>query len=87
MITVIMHGEAGQDGDAEAPRGGEDGELVLGHRGLEGRVPLRPVGDQLVEGAGLEARPGQDVTSNSRRLTNKSPVLKILTIQSLVPSR
>ena len=71
---MVMHREAGQDGDAEPPGGGQDGELVLGHRGLEGRVPLRPVGDQLVEGAGLEARPGQDVPAHSRRLTNENRV-------------
>ena len=68
---MIMHREAGQDGDAEPPGGGQDGELVLRHRGLEGRVPLRPVGDQLVEGAGLETGPGQDVATHSRRLTNE----------------
>ena len=77
---MIMHREAGEDGDAEAPGGGEDGELVLRHRGLEGRVPLRPVGNQLVEGAGLEARTGQDVPTHCRRLT--SPVLMVLTNQS-----
>ena len=72
---MIMHREAGEDGDAEAPGGGEDGELVLRHRGLEGRVPLRPVRDQLIEGAGLEAGPGQDVATNSRRLmTNERRV-------------
>ena len=58
MITMIVHREDGEDGDAEPPGGGEDGELVLRHRGLEGRVPLRPVGDQLVESAGLEAGSG-----------------------------
>ena len=68
---MIVHREAGQDGDAEAARGGEDGELVLGHRGLEGRVPLCPVGDQLIEGAGLETRPGQDVATHCCRLTNE----------------
>ena len=80
MITMIMHREARQDGDAEPPGGGEDGKLVLRHRGLEGRVPLRPVGNQLVEGAGLEAGPRQDVTTHCRRLT--SPVLMVLTNQS-----
>ena len=79
---MIVHREDGEDGDAEPPGGGEDGELVLRHRGLEGRVPLRPVGDQLVEGAGLEASPGQNVASNCRRLTNESPVLIVLTNQS-----
>ena len=82
MITMIMHREARQDGDAEPPGGGEDGKLVLRHRGLEGRVPLRPVRDQLIEGAGLEAGPGQDVTPNSRRLSKESPVLIALTNQS-----
>ena len=72
---MIMHREAGEDGDAEPPGGGEDGELVLRHRGLEGRVPLRPVGDQLVEGAGLETSPGQDVTSHCRGLTKASALL------------
>ena len=66
---MIMHREDGEDGDAEPPGGGEDGELVLRHRGLEGRVPLRPVGDQLVAAAGLGSRPGRDVAAHCRRLT------------------
>ena len=68
---MIMHREDGEDGDAEPPGGGEDGELVLSDRSLEGRVSLRPVGDQLIEGAGLETRPGQDVATHCRRLTNE----------------
>ena len=80
---MIMHREAGEDGDAEPPGGGEDGELVLRHRGLEGRVPLRPVGNQLVKGSGLEAGPGQDVTPHCRRLmTKESGLLIELTNQS-----
>ena len=79
---MIVHWEDGEDGDAEPPGGGEDGEFVLGHRGLEGRVPLRPIRDQLVEGARLEASPGQDVSPHCRRLTNESPVLILLTSQS-----
>ena len=74
LLTMIMHREAGQDGDAEAASGGEDGELVLGDRGLERGVPLRPVGDQLIEGPGLQTRPGEDVATHCRRLTNKMRV-------------
>ncbi len=77
MITVIMHWEAGEDGDAEPPGVGEDGELVLRHWG---RVLLCPVGNQLVEGAGLEAGPGQDVATHCRCLTNENALLIVLSI-------
>ena len=71
---MIVHREPGQDGDAEAARGGQDGELVLSDWGLEGGVPLRPVRDQLIEGSGLQTRPREDVATHCRRLTNQMRV-------------
>ena len=64
LLTMIVHREAGQDGDAKAARGGEDGELVLRHRRLEGRSSLGPIRDELVEGPRLETGSGQDVASD-----------------------
>ena len=63
-----MHGKALDDGDRDATRGRQDGELVLGDRGVQRRPLLFPIRDELGEGRRFEASPGQDVASNRRGL-------------------
>ncbi len=51
---------------------GEIQEPVVGRRRLQRRAPLTPVGDQLVEGARLQHRAGQDMRADLAALLHQA---------------
>ena len=66
---MIVHQRRHQQiGQAQRALGAQHIEAVLGHRRVERRALFLPVGDQFIEGDGVDHRAGQDMGADLRAL-------------------